>query len=289
MGLLTFLSRTPSVSVLRLAGPIGSGGFGRALDFSRVGPLIERAFKAPRLAAVALEINSPGGAPVQSALIAERIRDHADKNKTPVLAFCEDVAASGGYWLACAADEIFVHENSIVGSIGVVSAGFGLDQAIARLGGERRVRTAGERKWRLDPFQPINPEDEVWLGELQAKIHQSFIAYVKERRGDRLAGAPSDEIFSGEAFLGGDAVKLGLVDGVGRLRDVIEARFGDKARFLRATPRRSLFGRLTGARRPGVAGDADEVGLDAEAVAAAVARGLLDEAERRAMMARFGL
>lgn len=275
-------NRPPTVSVLRLSGPIGSGGFGRSLDIARIGGLIERAFKPPRLAAVALEINSPGGAPVQSALIADRIRRLADKKHVPVFAFCEDVAASGGYWLACAADEIFALDNSIVGSIGVVSAGFGLDQAIERLGVERRVRTAGENKWRLDPFQPTKVEDEAWLAELQAKMHHSFINYVKERRGARLDGAP-ENIFSGEAFLGSDAVAFGLIDGIGSTRDVVEARFGERARLHRTAPRRSFLGRLFGG------GASVASGLDAETIASDVARGLLDEAERRAMMARYGL
>lgn len=285
MGIYSLFNRAPTVSVLRLTGPIGSGGFGRRLDDARIGPLIERAFEPSRLAAVVLEINSPGGSPVQSALIAERIRAKADKKKVPVIAFCEDVAASGGYWLACAADEIYAHANSIVGSIGVVSASFGFDQAIARVGVERRVQTAGENKWRLDPFLPPSAEDAAWLTALQQKMHHSFISYVKERRGARLERAP-EIVFSGEAFLGADAIGLGLIDGLGAARQVIEERFGEKARIVRAAPRRSFFGRMLGARGAAPLG---VEGAAREALVADMAAGLIDEAERRAMMARYGL
>ncbi|MCI4663979.1 MAG: S49 family peptidase [Neomegalonema sp.] len=277
--------RAPTVSLINLHGPIAASGMlNRRLDAASVEPLIERAFKAPRLAAVALSVNSPGGSPVQSALIAGRIREMADKENVPVLAFCEDVAASGGYWLACAADEIFVDPNSIVGSIGVVSASFGFDKAIDKLGIERHVATAGENKWRLDPFLPRKTEDEAWLAELQQKMHRSFIAYVRERRGAKLASAPA-EVFSGEAFLGVDAVELGLVDGLGRMRPVLEQRFGDEVKIAPTAQKRSLISRLLGsAQHRGV-----DPALDAEAVAAGLARGLLDEADHRAMMARYGL
>lgn len=273
--------RQPTISVLRLTGPIGSGRFGRTIDMAGLGPLIERAFGARRLAAVALEINSPGGSPVQSALIAGRIRELADKKGVPVFAFCEDVAASGGYWLACAADEIFVNANSIVGSIGVISAGFGFDEAIEKLGVERRVQTAGAKKSRLDPFRPRNAEDEAWLAALHAKLHRAFIEYVKARRGAKLGETSEATLFSGEAFLGADAVELGLVDAIGSLRSVVEARFGEKVRVQRPTHRRSFVSRLMGAEHHGTVSLS---GLNA----ADLAGGVLDELDNRAMWARYG-
>jgi len=176
--------RRPVVSVVRLAGVIGMAGPLRSgLTLHHVAPVLERAFQISRLAAVALVINSPGGSPVQSALIARRIRALADEKKVPVLAFVEDVAASGGYWLACAADEIYADENSIVGSIGVISAGFGFQDLIARHGIERRVHTAGERKVLLDPFQPEDPGDLERLKAIQVEIHESFKEMVRSRRG----------------------------------------------------------------------------------------------------------
>ena len=271
-------SRAPKVGLIRLHGPIGTGGFGRSLEYARIDPIIERAFKIPGLAAIALSINSPGGAPVQSALIGGRIRELADRKKVPVYAFCEDVAASGGYWIACAADEIFVDPNTVIGSIGVVSAGFGFDKAIDRLGVERRVRTAGENKWRLDPFQPAKQEDEEWLKELQLKLHGSFIDYVKSRRGEKLAENPA--LFTGEAYLGSDAVRLGLADSFGTMRAVLEYRFGDNVKLLSVAPKRSFLSRLTGASNQPTS---------VEAIAAQAVGGVLDEAERRALMARYGL
>ncbi|MFN3613404.1 MAG: S49 family peptidase [Rubrimonas sp.] len=255
-----------TVSVLRLYGGIGTGGpFGRSLDDESLAPLIQRAFEARGLRAVALALNSPGGSPAQSALIAARIRRLAVEKKVPVFAFVEDVAASGGYWLACAADEIFVDANSIVGSIGVISAGFGLHEAIGRLGIERRVHTAGARKAILDPFRPEDPEDVARLKAIQGEIHANFIAHVRAARGQRLK-AGDDTLFTGEFWAGGRAVELGLADGIGHLVPVMKARFGDKTRFSVARPRRSLLQRR---------------GLGAEA-----ALGVIEE---RAARARYGL
>src|SRR3954471_2950136 len=170
--------------------------------------VLERAFARENLAAVALLINSPGGSPTQSALVADRIRGLADEHEVPVLAFCEDVAASGGYWLACAADEIYAHPTSIVGSIGVISSGFGLEGFIQRYGIERRLHTAGKSKSRLDPFLPEKEEDVAWLRGLQDELHELFRQWVTERRGDRLTGG--DELFTGEVWTGARAVELGL-------------------------------------------------------------------------------
>jgi serine protease SohB len=265
------LARQPVVSVLRLYGAIGAGGlFGRALDDAGLAPLVERAFGHKRLAAVALAINSPGGSPAQSALIAARIRRLADEKDVKVFAFCEDVAASGGYWLACAADEIYAEANAIVGSIGVVSAGFGLHEAIARLGVERRVHTAGENKTMLDPFRPERDEDVARLKRIQQGVHDNFIAHVRQSRGARLKGDDA-ALFNGDIWLGAEAQALGLIDGVGHLVPTMKARFGDKVRFTVARPRKSLLQRL-GA--PG---------------AGALAQSAVGAVEERAMFARYGL
>jgi signal peptide peptidase SppA len=280
---MTLLGRTPPplVPVIRLSGVIGlRGGLRPGLTLAAFAPAIERAFAIPDRKAVALMINSPGGSPVQSALIARRIRQLADEKKVPVFAFTEDIAASGGYWLACAADEIFADESSIVGSIGVVSSGFGFQNFIARYGIERRVHTSGERKAMLDPFQPEDPEDVVRLKTLQADIHDSFKAMVRERRGNRLRAA-EDALFTGEFWTGRRALDLGLIDGLGDLRSVMRDRFGDKVQLrLIHQERRWLAGRLRlGGPVPAFGpGWADEL-----------AGALVNVAEERALWSRFGL
>ena len=226
------LSRSPVVPVVRLSGVIASGGgplSGRSLSAESVAPLLKRAFDMRGAKAVALAINSPGGSPVQSALIAQRIRLHAREKGLPVSAFVEDVAASGGYWLACAADEIVVDPSSIVGSIGVISAGFGFQDLIARFGVERRVHTSGERKAMLDPFRPENPDDVERLKRLQAEIHDGFKDWVRQRRG-RLLKADETTLFTGEFWTGKRGLELGLADGLGELRTTLQARYGAKVR-----------------------------------------------------------
>lgn len=260
---LPFMPRTPVVSVIRLNGVIAAGA--RGLNDAGLADSIERAFRKGKPAAVALVINSPGGSPAQSSLIGARIRRLADEKKIPVFAFVEDAAASGGYWLACAADDIFVDQTSVVGSIGVISASFGFPQVLDKLGIERRVHTAGQSKSFLDPFQPEKAEDVARLIDLQEQIHQSFIAHVKKRRGSRLT--ENGDLFTGEIWVGAKAVEVGLADGVGHLSEVMKARFGEKTRFAVYGPRRSLF------RRFGI-----------EAGSAAIA-GL----EERALWARYGL
>jgi signal peptide peptidase SppA len=226
-----FRNPPPVVPVIRLAGPIGQIGVMRTgLALSRLASVIERAFSVSDLKAVALIINSPGGSAVQSALIAKRIRDLAGEKNVPVYAFVEDVAASGGYWLACAADEIYANANSIVGSIGVISSSFGFTDLIHRIGVERRVYTAGDKKMMLDPFQPENPDDVERLKTLQQEIHGNFQGWVRERRGIRLRGLDS-ELFSGEFWSGTRAVELGLVDGVDDLRAHMRRRFGEKVKL----------------------------------------------------------
>ena len=236
------LRRHPTVAVLPLVGIIGVPGRSgaRALTYEAVAPAIERAFAYRRLEAVAVSINSPGGSAVQSARIADRIRTLADEKGVPVLSFVDDVGASGGYWLACAGSEIFVHEASIVGSIGVIFAGFGFDGALARLGVERRVHALGERKGMLDPFQPEKPEDVAALRAMQEDIHDTFIEWVRTRRGKRLREDGPD-LFSGEVWTGRQAVALGLADGVGEMRQTIRERFGKRVRLRVALRRRRRF------------------------------------------------
>lgn len=237
--------RGPVVPVVRLQGVIASGSLlgGRSLSIESVGPMLQRAFAMRGVKAVALAINSPGGSPVQSALIAQRIRLLASEKQIPVVAFVEDVAASGGYWLACAADEIIVDPNSIVGSIGVVSAGFGFQDLIARIGVERRVHTSGENKSILDPFRPEKPEDVERLKRLQAEIHDAFKDWVRQRRG-KLLRADEAMLFNGEFWTGKRGLEFGLVDGLGDLRTTLQARYGTKVHLPVIGPRRSLLSRF---------------------------------------------
>ncbi len=229
---ITLGPRKPIVPVVRLNGAIGMNiGFRQGLTLASVAPLLERAFSYPRAAAVALTINSPGGSPVQSNLIHRRIRDLATEKKLPVLAFTEDAAASGGYLIACAADEIFADPSSIVGSIGVVSSGFGFHELIARHGIERRLYTTGESKAILDPFQPEKPEDVARLKSLQTRVFDAFKQLVRDRRAGKLDESQGDELFSGAFWAGEDALSLGLIDGIGDLRSILRKRFGDKVRL----------------------------------------------------------
>ncbi len=225
---LRFRKSIPVVNHVVLSGAIGVGSPLRpALTFKGTAEVLERAFARKGIAAVAITINSPGGSPVQSALIHTRIRELAEEHKVPVLVFCEDVAASGGYWLACAGDEIYADESSVVGSIGVISAGFGFVEAIAKLGVERRVYASGESKSMLDPFKPEKPEDVSHLLGLQADVHAAFKALVRQRRGLRLKGEDA-ELFSGAFWSGRQALERGLIDGLGHLNTVLKRKFGDR-------------------------------------------------------------
>ena len=223
---------------------IASTGGPSTLNDAGTAAMIERAFKRRKPVAVALVINSPGGSPAQSALIAARIRRLSEEKDVPVIAFVEDVAASGGYWLATAGDEIFADANSIVGSIGVISAGFGFPEFLERHGIERRVYTSGKSKSMLDPFRPEKPEDVDRLKSLQEQIHESFIAHVKLRRGDKLV--EDEDLFTGEFWVGKTAQDKGLIDGIGHLVPTMKARFGDDVRFAVYQRRRPLLGRITG-------------------------------------------
>ncbi|MGD9507916.1 MAG: S49 family peptidase [Geminicoccaceae bacterium] len=243
--------RPPTIPAVRLHGVIGGTGIvgGRGLTLAGIERALDAAFGHRHAPAVALLINSPGGSPVQSAQIAGRIRALAEEKGKPVLAFVEDVAASGGYWLACAADEIFADPASIVGSIGVISAGFGFEDALARLGIERRVHATGEHKGMLDPFRPERPGDLELLRAIHADILQGLVAHVRARRGDRLAADDAD-LFDGRVWTGTAALPLGLIDGLGEARAVIRRRFGAKARLVVANPRRGLLRRLRSRTEP---------------------------------------
>ena len=238
---LPFLNNSPLVSVVRLNGAIGMPGRGSLNDVA-LEPVLEKAFRKGKPVAVALEINSPGGSPVQSSLIGSRIRSLSEETDVPVIAFVEDVAASGGYWLAAAADEIYADAGSVVGSIGVISAGFGAHVLLSRQGIERRVYTAGKSKSQLDPFRPENQEDVARLKILLDDIHQIFIAHVKERRGDKL-DAKAD-VFNGEYWLAKRAQDLGLIDGIAHLKPKLKARFGEKVQFRRYGVKRPFLSRF---------------------------------------------
>jgi signal peptide peptidase SppA len=270
---LRFRKSVPVVNHVVLHGAIGMGSPMRpALTLKSLNPVLERAFRPKGLAAVASSVNSPGGSPVQSALIHARIRELAAEKNLPVIVFCEDVAASGGYWLACAGDEIYADESSVIGSIGVVSAGFGFVNAIAKLGVERRVHTAGEAKAMLDPFQPEKPEDVAHLKGLQADVHEAFKALVRKRRGAKLTGEDA-ELFSGAFWSGRQALARGLIDGLGHLHQVVKVRFGDKV-LVRTVSQHQGWG----IRRLGFGvQDTDIAGSAIEAL------------ETRALWSRFGL
>jgi signal peptide peptidase SppA len=232
----------PIIPVVRLTGTIGKlSRFQSGLTIASVAPLLKKAFSIKSAPAVALVIDSPGGSPVQSHLIYKRIRALSAEKQKPVIVFVEDVCASGGYMIACAGDEIVVDAASIVGSIGVVTAGFGFSEALKKLGIERRVYTAGESKVILDPFQPEKPEDVARLKLIQEEVHDHFIDIVRARRGDVLA--KDADVFSGMFWSGKTAVSLGLADRLGDLRAVITQKFGEKARLKLFTTERTFFGR----------------------------------------------
>ncbi len=239
--LIPFLKKPPLVAVIRLQGTIAAGARGGMSD-AGLAPVIERAFKRGKPAAVALLINSPGGSPVQSSLIAARIRRLAAEKGIEVHAFVEDVAASGGYWLACAADRIWVDDSSIVGSIGVIFSSFGFPEFMAKQGIERRVHTAGKSKSLADPFLPEKPEDVARLKAIQEPIHRAFITHVKARRGARLAEGA--DLFNADIWVGGGAVEVGLADGVAHLIPKMKELYGDKVRLQTYGQKRSLFQRL---------------------------------------------
>ena len=261
--LIPFFPKDPVVPVIRLQGAIGTGG--RSLSDQALAPLFERAFSRGKPAGVALVINSPGGSPVQSSLIAARIRRLSDEKKVPVYCFVEDIAASGGYWLATAADQIWVDESSLVGSIGVIYASFGFHELMQKNGVERRVHTAGKSKSFADPFKPERPEDVERINAMLAPLHENFITQVKARRGDRLK--PDADLFNADIWVGRASVAMGLTDGVGHLVPKMKEVFGDKVRLVPYGQRRGLLQRF---------------GL-------AMSDTLMAGVEERALWARYGL
>ena len=263
----------PVVPVVRLAGFIGAlSPLRPGLTLSGLAPVLERAFRWPGAKAVALAINSPGGSAAQSSLIHSRIRQLAAERTLPVHAFVEDVAASGGYWLACAGDEIHADATSIVGSIGVVSAGFGFPGLLERIGVERRLHATGPHKGMLDPFRPEQPGDVERLKDIQADLFESFKALVRQRRGEKLK-APEAELFTGAVWSGRRAQEMGLIDGLGEMRQTLRARYGEKVRLVAVGARRGWLARRL---RPQV-----EPGEWAAAALAAL--------EERMLWSRYGL
>jgi signal peptide peptidase SppA len=270
----------PVVPVVRLSGVIGAVTPLRpGMTLAGVARTLERAFAVRNAKAVALVINSPGGSPVQSRQIYLRIRQLAAEKKLPVLVFVEDVAASGGYMIACAGDEIFCDPSSIVGSIGVVGGSFGLEGLIKKIGIERRLYTAGKHKAMLDPFLPENPDDVERLKSIQREIHTIFIALVRQSRGTRLKG-DDDALFTGEYWAGETAVSLGLADAIGDLRSTLRARYGEKVATPVIAPSGGLLSGLLGRRSSGAGTLEGMAGLPEEVISAL---------ETRAIWARFGL
>ncbi|MFK4655056.1 signal peptide peptidase SppA [Bradyrhizobium japonicum] len=277
-----FRPGTAVVPVVRLSGVIGAVTPLRpGMTLAGVARVLERAFSYRNAKAVALVINSPGGSPVQSRQIYLRIKQLAAEKKLPVLVFVEDVAASGGYMIACAGDEIICDPSSILGSIGVVGGSFGFQEAIKRLGIERRLYTAGAHKAMLDPFLPENPDDVARLKALQREIHQIFIALVKESRGARLKGA-DDTLFTGEYWAGESSIALGLADGIGDLRSTLRARYGEKVLTPVIAQPTGLLSGLLGRKSPG-AGQ-----LSAMESMAGLPDELISAVETRAIWAKFG-
>jgi len=271
-----------TIPVVRLQGMILASGapFRSGLSLATTAGLIEKAFSFKKAPAVAISINSPGGSPVQSRLIYKRIRDLAAEKDKKVLMFVEDLAASGGYMIALAGDEIIADPSSIVGSIGVVSASFGFQDLIKKIGVERRVHTAGRNKATLDPFRPERKEDVERLKALQLEVHETFIDLVKERRGKKLADDP--DLFTGLFWTAKRGVDLGLVDQLGDMRSALKERYGEKTRLQLVTPARGFLARKLGL--PGSTG-----GDPTPDIAAAAVSGLVDALEERAAWARFGL
>jgi signal peptide peptidase SppA len=276
-----FTRRGPVLPVVKLHGTIGVGSPLRpGLNLDAVNSSLERAFSYRNVPAVLLSVNSPGGSAVQSALIHNRVRQLAEQKNVKVISFCEDVAASGGYWLATAGDEIYADHASIVGSIGVLYAGFGFVEALNRLGVERRVHTAGESKMMLDPFQPQREDDVERLKTMQADIHEVFKTLVKTRRAGRLK-AEDAELFSGAFWSGGQALQIGLVDGLGSLHAVVKEKFGADAVLKQVT--RSA-GWMRWLRFP-----PQVAGARSGHLAAGLADELIETLEARALWQRFGL
>ena len=269
--LKSLFSSSINIPTLRLSGVIGQAGFMRSgLSITSLDKLIDKLFADKKSPAVALIINSPGGSPTQSSLIAEKIIKKSKEKNKKVISFVEDVAASGGYWLACASDEIYIDSNSILGSIGVISPGFGFVELIKKIGVERRVYTSGKSKSFLDPFKEEKEEDINRLRNIQEQIHENFISYVKNRRGSKIQEKNFDEIFSGLFWVGKKAIDLGLADGLGSIYDVIQEKFGKKAKIKIIDQKKSFIQRKLSSSL-----------LDSDAI--------MQKIEEKVMWSRFGL
>ncbi|MFN3827989.1 MAG: S49 family peptidase [Micavibrio sp.] len=263
----------PKVAVIRLSGIIADSSRRNTISHNRYARLIEKAFEKEGIVAVALVINSPGGSAAQSSLVASLIRQMSEEKEIPVFAFVEDVAASGGYWLACAADEIHTQAVSIVGSIGVISSGFGFDEFIDRYGISRRLYTAGREKSMLDPFLPEKPEDVERLQSLQKDLHNLFIDWVRERRGHMLK-ASDRTIFEGRFWTAQAALELGLIDGINDIRQFMRHKFGEKVKMVEVSAEK----RLLPFPYPLAKAEISHIGDD-----------LLESLEARALWGRYGL
>ena len=264
-----------SIYIPTLSGVIGQAGMFRSgLTLNSLDKLIDKLFSDKKSPAVALIINSPGGSPTQSSLIAERIISKSKEKKKKVLAFVEDVAASGGYWLACAADEIFIDQNSIVGSIGVISPGFGFVEFIKKIGVQRRVYTSGKSKSFLDPFKTEKEEDITILKSIQEQIHENFIFHVKNRRGLKLKENQEKEIFSGLFWVGKKAIELGLADEIGSANEIVKKRFGKKAKIKIIDQKKSFIQRRISSSLSNSLFDTDKI---------------IEKIEEKALWSRYGL
>lgn len=270
--------RAPVVPVIRLTGPIGMATpLNPGISLANSAEVIEHAFEEKKAKAIAVVINSPGGSPVQSMLIFKRLRALADENDIKIYVFAEDVAASGGYFIALAGDEIYADPSSIIGSIGVIAAGFGFDKAIEKLGIDRRVYTAGEKKLTLDAFKPEDPDDIARLKELQKDIHETFKGIVTSRRGDKLT---SEDLFTGEFWTGNKAVELGLIDGLGDVWTKMRELYGKDVNLKLIKAKRGLFNRQA---------PAHVAGLPDEFTKGSFINSLISALEARALWSRFGL
>ena len=271
----SFFGSSTVIPILKLSGVIGQAGMLRSgLTLNSVDKLIDKLFSNKKSPAVAIIINSPGGSPTQSSLIADKILVKSREKNKKVIAFVEDVAASGGYWLACAADEIYVDQNSIVGSIGVISPGFGFVQLIKKLGIERRVYTSGKSKSFLDPFKAEKTEDIKRLKKIQEQIHENFINYVKTRRKNKLKKNKINEIFSGLFWVGQKAIDLGLADGIGHVNEILKKKFGKKVKLKIIDQKKSFIQRKLSSKLPSSLINTEE---------------LIDKLEEKALWSRYGL
>lgn len=272
-----YLKNKPVVAVLRLSGVIGKvSSYKNGLTIENLNELIEKSFGIQKLIALCLAINSPGGSPVQSELIAKRIIDLSKEKNIPVYSFVEDVAASGGYWLACAGNKIYASRSSIIGSVGVVSSSFGFQEAIGKLGIERRIYTEGKNKSILDPFQPVRAEDIKIIKKLQKQIHGHFINYVKERRGGRLT--QNDEVlFNGEFWAGDNALDFGLIDGIADMYGFIKENFGEDIKIEHITPKQSWFKKKLG------------MNMNAEAISEEIVSKAVETVENKLIKSKFNL